>query len=454
MKLRQGILFAATLGAIALMPAAAQAKDKTFEVCPDGCEYTQIQEAVDAVKDGASTTIEVGEGEYNDPTIITGQKRSGLTIKNAPGTQPQIIGPGFKRKSYGDGTNGIEAINLSHIKVKGLYVADWPLNGVYIHATPGKDCVGFEMNHMTASFNRSYGLFALHCQGGRIVNSEAYGHGDSGIYIGETPPRKPSQQKWTEIANNDIHENVLGYSGTNSKYVDIHDNDFYNNGAGVVPNTLESELFQPNKDGIIRDNNIFWNNYNYYYPESPVQTVSGGLGTIPPPLGNNEVINYPTGVGVVLFGSRGWQVKNNEIFGNFHWGVALISNPFNPEALSANNKILDNSMGRSGTDTNAVDFWSDGSGRFNCFEGNTPGSTFGFAPGSTVTMDFLYSECPAPAPPDSGTNQSNGEEKQVNQLVDYVVSDPPCQQEAQWTKHAHPAFDGRTPVELTGTCDS
>src|SRR5215212_7231495 len=247
MKLRPGTLFAATLGALALMPAAAQArdKDKTLEVCPDGCKYTQIQEAVDAVDDGASTTIEVGEGEYNEPTIITGQNRSGLTIRNAPGTQPQLIGPGFKHKAYGDGTNGIEAINLSHIKVKGLYVADWPLNGVYIHATPDHRCVGFEMNHMEASFNRSYGLFALHCMGGRIANSEAYGHGDSGIYIGETPPQKPSRQRWTDIANNDIHENVLGYSGTNSKYVDIHDNDFYNNGLGVVPNTLNSELFQP-----------------------------------------------------------------------------------------------------------------------------------------------------------------------------------------------------------------
>ena len=93
MKLRQGILFAATLGAISLMPAAAQAKDTTLEVCPTGCDYAQIQEAVDAVKDGASTTIEVGDGTYSEPTIITGQKRSGLTIKNAPGATPVIRVP-------------------------------------------------------------------------------------------------------------------------------------------------------------------------------------------------------------------------------------------------------------------------------------------------------------------------------------------------------------------------
>ena len=321
--------------------------------------------------------------------------------------------------------------------MKGLKVADWPLNGVYIHATPGHKCVGFEMTHMEASFNRSYGLFALHCMGGRIVNSEAYGHGDSGIYIGETPPQKPNKRKWTEIANNDIHENVLGYSGTNSKYVDIHENDFYNNGAGVVPNTLDSELFQPNANGKIRNNNIFWNNYNYYLPGSPVQTVSGGLGEIPPDLGGGT-LQYPTGAGIVMLGSDGWKVTHNQIFGNFKWGVALISNPFNPEALSQNNTISNNEMGMGGTDTNAQDFWNDGSGSGNCFDDNDAGAgtlTYGLAPGSTTALSFLYPTCPAP--PDAGTGVVNGDEKQVfNDLVPYVTADPPCKQEETWTKHS------------------
>ncbi len=30
----------------------------------------------------------------------------------------------------------------------------------------------------------------------------------------------------------------------------------------------------------IHNNNIFWNNFNYYLPDSPVQTVSGGLGEV------------------------------------------------------------------------------------------------------------------------------------------------------------------------------
>ena len=71
---------------------------------------------------------------------------------------------------------------------------------------------------------------------------------------------------------------MLGYSGTNSKYVKITKSDYYNNGVGIVPNTLDSEPFEPSANGIIKNNNIFWNNFNYFLPNSRVKTVSNGLG--------------------------------------------------------------------------------------------------------------------------------------------------------------------------------
>jgi hypothetical protein len=42
--------------------------------------------------------------------------------------------------------------------------------------------------------------------------------------------------------------------------VKITDGDYYNNGVGIVPNTLDSEPYEPNATGIIENNNIFWNN--------------------------------------------------------------------------------------------------------------------------------------------------------------------------------------------------
>ena len=88
-----------------------------------------------------------------------------------------------------------------------------------------------------------------------MINSAGYRQGDSAFYVGETPcdktdldrPRQTAAEpcqakpKWTLLKNDESYENVLGYSGTNSKYVRIVESDFYNNGAGIVPNTLDSE---------------------------------------------------------------------------------------------------------------------------------------------------------------------------------------------------------------------
>ena len=160
------------------------------------------------------------------------------------------------------------------------------------------------MKNLRASFNRAYGLFAFDCKGGRMTKSVGYGQGDSAYYVGETPAQ--TKPKWTKLDHLDGHENVLGYSGTNSKYVKITQSNFYNNGAGVVPNTLDSERFEPTATGIIENNNIFWNNFNYFLPNSSVKTVSNGLGQI-----GDLTINFPTGVGIVLLGADGWIIQNN-----------------------------------------------------------------------------------------------------------------------------------------------
>ena len=97
-----------------------------------------------------------------------------------------------------------------------------------------------------------HSCFARNRFGGVIENSSGYHHGDSAASIGETPcdspdwtnrtvaaERTPCQADpdWTIIRNVKSYANVLGYSGTNSKYVDIKNSAFYNNGAGIVPNT-------------------------------------------------------------------------------------------------------------------------------------------------------------------------------------------------------------------------
>ena len=143
-----------------------------------------------------------------------------------------------------------------------------------------------------------------------MTHSTGYGNGDAGFYVGGTPfEAKPVK---TFIDHDIAYENVLGYSGTNSKYVTIENGQFYNNGTGIAPNTLKTEPFEPTEDGVIKHNLVFWNNFDYYRKTSPVKTVSGGVGPLH--------IQYPIGVGVLIFGGSGWVIKDNSIFGNFLLG--------------------------------------------------------------------------------------------------------------------------------------
>ncbi|MBK5117321.1 MAG: hypothetical protein JJE23_10445 [Thermoleophilia bacterium] len=152
----------------------------------------------------------------------------------------------------------------------------------------------------------------------------------------------------------------------------------------------------------------------------------------------------------MVYGSQAWEVKNNNIFGNFKWGTGAFSDGGiindGDDALSKDNMFVNNKMGRGGSDSNGFDFFSDGSGSGNCYSGN---STSTFDPSGTATDAFLYPPCPAPPPPASGTGTSTGDGTQFGELVGYVLSDPPETQQCSWAEHGHPPYKGYEPFEVS-----
>jgi hypothetical protein len=455
-------MLAVPASALAGKNGGGKNKNKALVVCKHGCKYRTIQKAVDKAgkTKKKNDMIKVKPGKYVEGVQALGKKYSGLTImgtnKNArktilEGKNAQLPG------GVGIANNGIEIADAKNVTVKNMWVRNFATNGVFWHDTNTDDnkatCQNAVAKNVDVSFNRSYGLFMFGCEGGSFNKSEGWGHGDSAYYVGATPFQDDPQK--TVLKNLDSYENVLGYSGTNSKYLVIKDSDFYNNGIGLVPNTLDSEPFEPTGDSVIKDNDIFWNNFNYFLPQSRVQTVSNGLGTI-----GDLTLQYPTGIGVALFGSDGWTVKDNDIFGNFMWGVAAFSDPFNEgdDAISRNNQVVDNEMGRDGNDTNGhYDFWVDGSGGGNCFQGNDS-STFApdeSAPGPDhATIAQLYPGCPVPdgtQPNPGATGNSFGNPYlQLNVLISYVTQDPPENQECFWNRHSHPKFEKFKPLTVPG----
>ncbi len=475
-RLATAVLFAA---ALLIVPSQATAKGKKpLVVCKHGCKYKTIQDAVDKVKK-KNSVINVLPGKYVEGVIVSGHKYDGLTIqgmvekkKGKGGKKGKVTykaanpekvileGKNAKTPDGSTANSGIEGAGVKKLKVKNLWARNYGANGIFVHDPTleggddnGKfDCRDYLFKNTITSGNRAYGLYAFGCVGGRMTDSVGYHHGDSAFYVGATPPQK--KPKKTRLDHLEAYENVLGYSGTNSRYVVIEKGAWYNNGVGIVPNTLDSEPFEPSADSTIKNNDIFWNNFNYFLPNSGVKTVSDGLGTIEG-LGT---IQYPTGAGIVLLGTTGWKIENNDIFGNFKWGAAIVSDPFNedgngdgrPEAIPFDNQFINNEMGRGGTDTNAVDFFNQGAGSGNCFQGNTS-STFEPAATPAATALLYPTTCPDNTPPSGAgqTGDENGQPDQFADLAGYVLANPPENQECSWTKHGHPKFKNYKPRNVT-----
>jgi parallel beta-helix repeat protein len=472
-------------------PKKKQAKSKTFEVCKHGCRYRTIQKGVDAAgsfkaKKGnakVKAIVAIRPGKYVEGVVLDGTKRKknfdDLVIKGVKKDRKKVVLEGKNAKGeLGAAQNGIEAISVDGLVLENMWARNYQSNGFFIHAAvqEGQRCDGYKMNNLLTSANRSYGLFAKGCLGGKMINSAGYHHGDSAFYVGETPcdsktwtnhgtapPPAPCQKKpkWTLLKNDRSYENVLGYSGTNSKYVKIVESAFYNNGAGIVPNTLDSEGFEPNGWNVFEDNDVFWNNYNYFLAGSKFSTVSGGLGQV-----GGATVNYPTGVGIVLYGGANNVVKNNNVFGNYKWGIASFSGPGEifvanegDDAKSINNQVVENMMGREGADPNGeFDFWNDATGGGNCWSGNTAGATF--APGNgKVPLSEIYPGCPQTEvladqvrslDIEAGLQVNLADTSDPKTILGYATSNPPQNQECTWVRRvaAHPAFEKFKPVEV------
>jgi hypothetical protein len=486
----------ATLAGLTAAPALAQKpaqakkapKKIVFEACKHGCRYRTIQKAVDAAgsykfkNEKTKVVVAIRPGKYVEGVVVDGTKRrkdfNDLTIEGTKKNRKKTILEGKNAKGeLGAAQNGIEAISVDGIVLRNMWARNYQSNGFFVHASRegGQHCVGYTMDNLLASDNRSYGLFAKNCYGGKMVNSSGYHQGDSAFYVGETPcdnrswtdhgpAPAPCQKKpqWTLLKNDRSYENVLGYSGTNSKYVKIVESAFYNNGAGIVPNTLDSEGYEPNGWNIIERNDVFWNNYNYFLAGSRFHTVSPGLGELA-----GATVNYPTGVGIIVYGGDGNIVRRNKVFGNYKWGIASFSGPGEffeankgDDAKNINNQFTENTMGREGADPNGeYDFWNDDTGGGNCWSGNNQISTF--APGNgSVPLSTIYPACPqTPVTNDSVRSLDLNAGLQADReaftnpktILGYAGTSPPQNQQCSWVRRvaSHPKFQNYTPVEVT-----
>jgi hypothetical protein len=412
-------------------PGKVQGKPKgphqTLSVCHQRkkCDFRTIQAAVDAAK--AGDKIRVRNGTYREGVQVSGEDKRWLRIIGNPRHPDKVVLEGKHLKGSAK-QNAIIVNGADNVTINGFTAQHYGGNGFFV-----VNVDGYDLNHLRAMQTGVYGIYAFNSTGGVMRNSEAAWNNDGGFYIGQTPPqKKPKRSLVTHVKS---HANVIGFSGTNMRYVTITKSQFFNNGTGIVPNALTSELYAPPEDNVIADNDIFWNNFDYYAGAPFKLRAAAGEST-----------PYPVGVGVLLFGGRGITVENNRIYGNYLVGAGMLQQFLlnssakenrrqktvgaNPGEL-AGNAIRNNAFGLDGTDLNGRDLFYDGNGRDNCVGPNAGVQATEPADGST------FAPCPF-----TGANAFDAAAQKA--AIAWAL-DPT--HEAGWIKHPHAAKAGYTPLE-------
>jgi hypothetical protein len=394
-------------------------KHHTLKVCAKGKKakgcFKTIQKAIDKAK--AGDTVKVSNGTYKEGLKIQGPKKRYLSLIGNVKNPSKVILEGRKLKGAAK-ANGVLVNGANEVTIRGFQAQNYNGNGFFV-----TNAKGYHLNDLIAKYVGVYGLYAFNTIGGEMRRDVGAWNNDSGFYIGQTPKQtKPVRSIVSDVVS---YGNVLGFSGTNMRYVTITKSKWFNNGLGIVPNALDSEKFPPPEDNVITDNDIFWNNFDYY-KGAPFKLRPPATGDVP----------YPVGIGVLIFGGHRNVISNNRIFGNWSVGAGmleqfLLKDPVNDGTL-VGNQITGNQFGLNGTDLNGRDVFYDGNGSDNCISGNT---------GMDVTLPAdqgTFVPCPF-----TGANTFNEESR--NTAVGFAVAPD---QETNWIRHDHAPQGDLKPMEI------
>jgi plastocyanin len=287
-------------------------------------DHDTIQAAVTAARPG--DLVLVGPGVYREEVkvavpsvVIRGRDRNRVVIDG------QFLRP-----------NGI-SVTADGVAVENLTVRNALVNGLFWTGVRG-----YRASHVTAYNNKDYGIYAFDSVDGLFERSYASGSPDSGFYIGQCHP-------CDAVIDRVVAEhNALGYSGTNAGgNLQIVRSTWRRNWAGIVPNTLDSELLPPFRQVDVVGNRVEANS-NRDAPGVPLEWSAFGNG-------------------IVLGGGNDSRVERNRVVDHEHHGILVTPNLDERFWTSSGNRVVGNVVEGSGRADLAL---AAPAGGGNCFQGN------------------------------------------------------------------------------------
>lgn len=382
-----------------------------YEQCQtDG--FRHLQEAVDAADPG--TTLLVLPGLYREEPSL--EASAGCASQAAP----LAAGGGYRVLSYAQQVacpheqNLVAVLGKENIQIEGTgagpqdVVVDAQFrklnairadraDGFYLHNLTAQrttfnavyvmETDGFVIDRVVGRWNDEYGFLAFANDHGLMTDCEGYGNGDSAIYPGASSDLNAGAghdvaRYAIEISGCYGHHNLLGYSGTAGNSVWAHDNVFTDNAAGVATDSaFPDHPGMPQNHARFERNIIGDNNRDYY------QYVRDGTCLKPYDQRGYEdgvvcpAVGLPVGTGVINPGGNYNIWRDNWVYGHDYagfvtsWVPGFVRGDGSVGAqfdTSHHNRYLGNRMGVTpdGEERpNRIDFWWDGQGRGNCWQG-------------------------------------------------------------------------------------
>jgi hypothetical protein len=270
-------------------------------------EFPTIQAAVDAADPGDLVLID--RGIYKEAVEVN---TPGITLRGVDRNEVILDGE-FER------VNGVEVIGADGVAVENMTAMNHTFNGFFWSGVRG-----YRGSYLTAINNGDYGIYAFDSGDGLFEHSYASGSPDASFYIGQCNP-------CDAVITDSIGEySGLGYSGTNaSNDVYIVNSVFRFNGAGLAPNTLDSELLPPAEGFVIAGNLIHDNGYiDFPHKNAQWATQGNGIiaaGTTTGLITKNLIVNHPSSGIQVSFNidDNVYMPSGNRVIGNVVKGSGL-----------------------------------------------------------------------------------------------------------------------------------
>ncbi len=332
--------------------ASAAAQGIAESAAPGAWSGTTIQVPEDAPTVQAAVELSqpgdmilIGPGRYQEAVEVN---TPGLVIRGTDRNQV-VLDAQFRAE------NVIE-VYVDGVVVENLTVMNGVANGVYWSGVRG-----FRASYVTAIDNGDYGIYAFDSSDGLFEYSYASGSLDSGFYVGQCDPCQA-------VIDHVVAEwNGLGYSGTNaSGELYLLNSVWRFNAAGIVPNTLDSELLPPFHDVTIAGNLVHDNNNR----QAPAKAAPWSA------LGN----------GILLAGGNSSLVLRNRVFNQEVNGIAVTPNLDRNFWTSSGNRVEGNVISGSGRADLAL---AGPAGSDNCFVDNELDTTLPVGLETFATCDGL-----------------------------------------------------------------